>query len=263
MTPAAALMTAADAQRRQWTLAVGIALGAHLAVAGLALAWTRPAVPPVIEPVVLVELPPEGAGAPQADPASTPADSQPQAVPEQVRPLAPSPQLEVPQVRAPVPRDAINLPAPAPVAVSAPVRQAPPAAVQPVAAAATAAAAAQGTGRGASGSGASETAGTDPRAKKQEADYFSLISAHLNRRKVYPTEAKKARQQGIVTVRFTVDRNGNVSGTSIKRSSGFAILDDATLDLLRRVAPLPRMPATMQRDSVTLSLPIDYSLRTS
>ena len=107
------------------------------------------------------------------------------------------------------------------------------------------------------------TPGNDPKARQQEADYFALVSAHLNRRKQYPVEARKARQQGVVTVRFTVDRNGNVSNTSIKRGSGHDLLDRATLDLLLRVAPLPRMPASMQRESVTLSLPIDYSLRTS
>jgi periplasmic protein TonB len=96
-----------------------------------------------------------------------------------------------------------------------------------------------------------------------EADYFSLISAHLNRRKTYPTDAKKARQEGVVVIRFTVDRGGNISGASIKRGSGHALLDQATLQLLQRVAPLPRMPASMPRDSVTLSLPIDYSLRTA
>jgi protein TonB len=113
------------------------------------------------------------------------------------------------------------------------------------------------------GSGASATPGNDPRARQQEQNYFAMVSAHLNRRKVYPAEARQARQQGVVTVRFTVDRSGNVSGASIKRSSGHEVLDRATLELLGRVAPLPRMPASMQKDSVTLSLPIDYSLRTS
>jgi protein TonB len=106
------------------------------------------------------------------------------------------------------------------------------------------------------------TAPGDPRAKKAELDYFSQISAHLNRRKSYPAEAKKARQEGVVVIRFTVDRAGAVSGAGIKRGSGHEILDSATLLLLQRVAPLPRMPAMMQRDSVTLSLPIDYSLKT-
>jgi protein TonB len=109
----------------------------------------------------------------------------------------------------------------------------------------------------------SPVAGSDPRAKRAEADYFSLIVAQLNRRKTYPAEAKKARQEGVVTVRFTVDREGNVSNVAIKRGSGFDILDTATLQLLARVGPLPRMPASMARESVSLALPIEYSLRTS
>jgi protein TonB len=103
----------------------------------------------------------------------------------------------------------------------------------------------------------------DPRAKKAELDYFSLLSAHLNRRKSYPPEAKRAREEGVVTIRFTVDRDGNVSNAAIKRTSGHDLLDLATLDLLRRVAPLPRMPATMARDTVTIALPIEYALKTS
>ena len=66
-----------------------------------------------------------------------------------------------------------------------------------------------------------------------------------------------------MTIRFTVDRTGAVSAAAIKRSSGHDTLDRATLDLLQRVAPLPRMPSSMQRDRITLALPIDYSLRTN
>ena len=58
-------------------------------------------------------------------------------------------------------------------------------------------------------------------------------------------------------------RDGSVSGISIKRGSGHEVLDSATLALVQRVAPLPRMPASMVRDSVTLALPIDYSLKTN
>ena len=73
---------------------------------------------------------------------------------------------------------------------------------------------------------------------------------------------QKARQQGVVTVRFTVHADGRISGSSIRTSSGHDLLDQATLDLMERVAPLPRFPRSMTRDRVTISLPIDYSLRT-
>ena len=110
--------------------------------------------------------------------------------------------------------------------------------------------------------GTAATPGDDPKAKREEVDYYSLLSAHLNRKKRYPSEAKKARQQGVVTVRFTVHADGRISGSSIRTSSGHDLLDQATLDLMERVAPLPRFPRSMTRDRVTISLPIDYSLRT-
>ncbi len=233
--------------RRHWSLAATVAAGTHLAAAALVLAWARPASPPVPEPVVLVELPPEAAAPPAALAASERA-AQPR--PEPVTPQTVTPPIDIPPVRAPLPSTATALPPPMPAQLAtaaAPAPAAPPLAVSP-------------TG---SGAGTSAAPGNDPRAKKQEADYFALISAHLNRRKVYPAEARHARQQGVVTVRFTVDRNGAVTAVSIKRGSGHEVLDRATLDLLHRVAPLPRMPASMARDQLTLSLPIDYSLRTS
>jgi protein TonB len=150
-----------------------------------------------------------------------------------------------------------------------PVILPPPAPAQPVtaqgavSAPAPAAAPVLATASAATGPVASAAPGSDPRARQQEADYFALVSAHLNRRKTYPVEARRARQQGVVTVRFTVDRQGRVSDVSIRRSSGHELLDSATLDLVQRVAPLPPMPASMPRDRITLSLPIDYSLRTN
>lgn len=241
----------APGETRQWGIAGAIALVGHAGIAALALAGVKPAEPFVPEPVVLVELPEEASAA--VAPSAEIAPAAQAAVPQPATPLP----FEVPQVRVPVSPQAVTTPPPAPPQVARPAQSAP----QPVAAPA-AVAAPSGIGSG-SGAGVGNVAGTDPKARQQEMDYFSLVSAHLNRRKTYPAEAKKARQHGVVTVRFTVDRNGAVSGAGIKKSSGHDLLDRATLDLLQRVAPLPRMPSSMQRERVTLSLPIDYSLRTS
>lgn len=237
--------------RRHWSVAASVAAVAHLGVAAAALAWVRPAQAPLPDPVVTVELPADP-GPPSAAPTAQPA-AQPQPQPATAPPQTATPPMDIPPVRAPLPAQAVTLPPPAPAQT---VRTAAPApAVEPSASAPEAPSAPTAT----------RSSGTpgDPRARKQEADYFALVSAHLNRRKIYPAEARQARQQGVVTVRFTVDRAGNVTGISIKRGSGHDILDRATLDLVRRVAPLPRMPGSMQRDSITLSLPIDYSLRTN
>lgn len=228
---------------RHWAMAGGLALAAHGGAAALALSlMTRVPETPTPDPVVLVELPADAGPVASETP-------QPQPVP--VPQPAAMPKVEAPQARMPLPRDPVILPPPAEVA-----RQAQPLAPPALASAPSAVPSTTRTPSPATGS-------SDPKAKQQEIDYLSLVSAHLNRRKHYPSEAKKARQQGIVTIRFTVDRDGNVSSVSIKRSSGHEILDRATLDLLARVAPLPRMPKSITRDSIIVSLPIDYSLRTS
>lgn len=233
---------------RRWGMAGGVALAAHVVAIGLVAAAVRSSEPPVPEPVVLVDLPPP-LGVAEASPQAVE-----QAQPDVVSSQVPTPPVDVPPVNAPLPKDPVILP-PTPSRPSVqPVAPAPvPVAVSPAVA----------VPRLGSETGTTATPGNDPKAQAQAADYFALVSAHLNRRKRYPTEAKKAMQQGIVTVRFTVHRDGSVSGVSIKRSSGHELLDQATIDLLGRVAPLPRMPSSMKRDSVTLSLPIDYSLKTN
>lgn len=241
----------AQEERKLWGASVAVALGAHVAVAALILAWARPMEAPVEEPVVLVELPADAAPAQsEAVAAQQPAEVAPQ--PEIVEQVRQTPPVEVPEVRAPLPKEAVILPPPAPIRPQ-PVSSAP----------AVPAVSAPSEPKADVGQGSGKVAGGDPKARKAEADYFALIAAHLNRKKSYPVEAKKARQQGVVTVRFTVGRDGSVSAATVKKSSGFAVLDEATVQLLYRVAPLPRMPSSMQRDSVTISLPIDYSLKTT
>ncbi len=234
------------ADRQHWRIAAIAALAGHGAMAALVLAGGRPADPPVPEPIVLVELPPPGAPAPAATAQQTTTPLPPEIAPPQaaIQPID-TPPIAIPPVRAPLPDNSATLPPPAP-GLEAQAAPAPATAAAPAFAAPS-----------------STAAGSDPRARQQAADYFALVSAHLNRRKVYPPEARKARQQGVVTIRFTVDRTGAVSAAAIKRSSGHDTLDRATLDLLQRVAPLPRMPSSLQRDRITLALPIDYSLRTN
>lgn len=245
----------ARADRRLWSSAGAVALALHGGVLAAVLVWSREAAPVVPDPVVLVELPAEAAPAPVPQTAAqTPA--QPQVQPAVAQPIHPPVPFDVPPVKAPLPADAVNLPQPTP---PQPVRAAPSPSQPAVAAAAPPVT----NPLAGNGSNASPAASNDPRARKEQADWYALVAAHLNRRKSYPAEAKQARQQGVVTVRFTVGRDGSVSAVSIKKSSGHDVLDRATLELMQRVAPLPRMPASMAQGSVTIALPIDYSLRTS
>jgi len=246
-----ATFLSAQAETPWWT-AVGIAAAAHVAAISAVLAVQNTPPEPLPDPVMIVELP---AGAAAASALSAPQlQEQPQQAPQAaVQPIS------VPETSAPLPRDPVILPTPRPqlrnfaapvpqpVAKIAPAASAPPARIAPPA---------PPTGSAQAGGGP----GLDAKAKAAQDDWYALLSAHLNRNKRYPREAKKAELQGTPVVRFAVDRRGRVSDVAIATSSGHAMLDEATLDLMRRVSPLPAMPRSMTRESVTITLPIDYSL---
>lgn len=91
-------------------------------------------------------------------------------------------------------------------------------------------------------------------------DYFSHLMAWLNQYKVYPTELKKAKKQGTVHVQFTIDKSGHVLSSSIKKSSGYKALDNATLEMLQKASPVPAYPDSFNKKRLVLVIPVKYSL---
>jgi protein TonB len=50
----------------------------------------------------------------------------------------------------------------------------------------------------------------------------------------YPMEARRKREQGMVVLRLVLSEDGKVANITLHRSSGFASLDQAALDAVRR-----------------------------
>ena len=98
-------------------------------------------------------------------------------------------------------------------------------------------------------------------AQAARANYMGMLSAHLQRFKQYPPAARSAGEQGVATLSFTVNRNGQVSDGRIAKSSGSAKLDAETLAMLQRAQPLPAFPPEMTQGSLSFTAPIRFSLR--
>ncbi|WP_409460453.1 energy transducer TonB [Stenotrophomonas maltophilia] len=102
------------------------------------------------------------------------------------------------------------------------------------------------------------TAGERSRA---EATWEGRLLGHLQKHRRYPRQAERLRQQGVVYVRFAVARDGAVSALTLGRSSGFALLDQETLDTVQRANPVPAPPAEVAGDPVQVMVPVSFFLR--
>ncbi|MFC5583591.1 TonB family protein [Nitratireductor kimnyeongensis] len=89
-------------------------------------------------------------------------------------------------------------------------------------------------------------------------NYPGKVVSKLRRSLRYPSAAKRQRLKGEVHVRFTIARNGSVSGVRIVRSSGSGVLDQAALDTVRRAAPFPRIPDEAGRSSWGFTVPLAF-----
>lgn len=81
--------------------------------------------------------------------------------------------------------------------------------------------------------------------------------ARLERFRRYPNAPRARRQAGIVQVRVSVAGDGSLLALSLEHSSGYALLDQAALDTLRRAAPLPEVPDD-RATPVELSFPVEF-----
>lgn len=108
-----------------------------------------------------------------------------------------------------------------------------------------------GKGRGAGGNSGSASVG----------NYYGTLAAWLNRHKRYPSHARRRRQEGTVKVVFTIDRKGHLVSHRILESSGFPLLDKEVQSMLKRAAPMPSMPAELNQAQLTITVPINFTLR--
>lgn len=220
----------------RWPLALTVALGAHLAVAGMVALKPEPPAPlPPPPPPILMDLAPP---APPAPPPPAPAP----------KPVAQPPTPKPPPV---IERAAAKLPPPPP----RPVKSEPVPDTPPVPQMASAAAAPEADASPV----ASAHAGGPP--ADAMAAFQGRLMAHLAKHKRYPLAARQRRQQGTAWVRLTLDRNGRVVSRRLERGCGVDLLDREAEELLDRAQPLPEIPTELGKDQMELVLPVEFSLK--
>ena len=102
---------------------------------------------------------------------------------------------------------------------------------------------------------------TDPLDKKPNGKdkgspdgIIELIANAIERTKAYPLLARKRGIEGTVYVSFRIGHDGKPEELAIQKSSGFGILDTATLDVIKRAAPFPHIENRVE-------IPVTYKLK--
>ena len=92
--------------------------------------------------------------------------------------------------------------------------------------------------------------------------YEQLLSAWIQRHKIYPDSAKALRLEGEPVVRIRIDRSGNVRFSSLEKVSPHRMLNIAAMEMIKRANPVPPVPNNYPGGQVLeFLIPVSYKLR--
>ena len=92
-------------------------------------------------------------------------------------------------------------------------------------------------------------------------DYYGEVQAWLEKHKRYPRRSKLRSEEGVVMLRFVVNREGIVTLSDIKKSSGHKRLDKEAMGMIERAQPLPAMPKDMRQANLEIVVPVRFYLQ--
>lgn len=96
-----------------------------------------------------------------------------------------------------------------------------------------------------------------------KADYGWLLDTlwkRVEKLKRYPHIARNNRWEGLVVLQAVIDNNGQLLDLKVAESSGYAVLDQDAMDVMRKSCPL-HLKHSLGKPQVELRVPISYKLR--
>jgi periplasmic protein TonB len=218
---------------RRWVIAAAVVIGVHAAAIGAYVYFHQPEEIGDDTSPITIDLTPSDDTIDQPEVAPVP-ESQPKPV-EQAPPPPPDTSQAVVEPQEP-PQPVQEIRPPTPARPARPVQETrPPTPARPA-----------------------RVKGGAPRVAPS---WETAVVRRLQQYKRYPREAQARRVEGVVTLNFSVNRNGHVLAHEIVRSSGHPELDKEVISMIERAQPLPPFPPTMPEDKLALTVPIRFSLR--
>lgn len=98
------------------------------------------------------------------------------------------------------------------------------------------------------------------KASMSPASWQGSVLQKLERLKRYPSDAQNDRQEGVATIKITINRQGNVLNAKLAKSSGYSLLDKEAVALAYRANPLPAVPEAIKGNNITINVPVEFHL---
>ena len=92
--------------------------------------------------------------------------------------------------------------------------------------------------------------------------YAAKVRSWLYAHKTYPRRSRMRREEGMVRVRFVLDRQGQLLEGQVIGKSGFAALDEEGQAMLSRASPYPAAPQDILGSRIEFTVPIEWQLPT-
>jgi periplasmic protein TonB len=90
--------------------------------------------------------------------------------------------------------------------------------------------------------------------------YRVALAGEARRYKRYPPRAIEAGWSGTTELRVSMAPGQAVPAVQLSQSSGYPVLDEAALDMLRRALPATPIPASLRERAFSVDLPIVFDL---
>ena len=92
-------------------------------------------------------------------------------------------------------------------------------------------------------------------------EYSAKITLAIKKQQKYPRLAMNRNWQGSVIIELNFNKEGLITNTKVKKSSGHKILDKEALNMTKRALPFPMPPKILQSKVFTVVVPITFTLK--
>ncbi len=91
--------------------------------------------------------------------------------------------------------------------------------------------------------------------------YTQRVIKRIRDNFVYPAEAYRNKLEGLVRLSLRLSSAGELLEIKIRQSSGWRILDENAVRIIKRVSPFPSFPADIGEKELWINIPIAYNIK--